>query len=432
MDYSDFSPVELRRDLHQYPEVGWTEFRTTAIVASILDERGFELDLGADALDEGERLGVPNADTIEAARQRALKEGAPEEYLERMGRVTGLVATKRYGDGPTVGVRIDMDALKVTESTDPDHLPACEGFGSRHAGRMHACGHDAHTAIGVGVARAVDDVQGEQTGEGERFDGTLKLFFQPAEEGGRGGKPMSETHHPELVDHFVAVHLGLGHETGTIIAGRETPLPNTKYDVRYEGEPSHAGHAPNEGANALQAMATAIGNLYGIPRHGDGATRINVGEVSSPNQQNVIADEATMRVELRGETPELDSYMSGEAVRIVEAAAEMHGVDLTRSVYGETTTFDPNDEMIETVEDAANSLPAVDRVIPREPIAGSEDASFLIRRVQETGGTATYLGIGASNPSGHHTGTFDVDEEAIGIGIDLVAETVRRCATESD
>jgi aminobenzoyl-glutamate utilization protein A len=423
MSYSDLSVSELRRELHRYPETGWTEFRTTAIVASILDDLGYELHLGADAVNEDGRLGVPPEDEIELARRRAREEGAPEEYLDRMGAITGLVAVKRYGDGPTVGVRTDMDALKVTESTDDAHLPAREGFVSQHEGRMHACGHDGHTAIGVGVARAVDVSD---------FDGTLKLFFQPAEEGGRGGKPMSETTHLDDVDAFVAVHLGLGKETGTIIAGREKPLPNTKYDVVFEGEPSHAGHAPNEGRNALQAMVTAIGNLYAIPRHGDGATRVNVGEVSSPNQQNVIADRAEMRVELRGATPALDEYMCERTERTIAAAADMHDVEVSHSLYGQTTTFVPDEAMVETVAEVAEGLPSVEHVIHRERIGGSEDASYLVERVQETGGLATYVGIGASNPTGHHTSRFDVDEAALDIGIDVVTEAIRRVGSRVD
>ncbi len=146
-DATDLSLVELRRDLHAHPEAGWTEFRTTALVAEELDERGFTLHLGADALDVDARLGVPSADEIAGAKVRAREEGASEAYLERMGDVTGLVAEKTYGsgDGPTVGVRIDMDALELTESSDDDHRPARDGFVSRHPGEMHACGHDGHT-----------------------------------------------------------------------------------------------------------------------------------------------------------------------------------------------------------------------------------------------------------------------------------------------
>lgn len=416
MDYADASLVELRRDLHRHPEPGWTEFRTTAIVASILEDLGFDLALGSDAVNPDSRLGVPPEEEITAALEQAREEGAPEPYLERMDRITGLVATHRFGDGPTIGVRVDMDALHITESDADSHAPAAKGFASRHPGEMHACGHDAHTAIGIGIAREI-------VANG-RFNGTLKLFFQPAEEGGRGGKPMSQTGHFDDVDAFLALHVGLGHETGTVIAGREHPLPNTKIDVRYIGEPSHAGHAPNEGRNALQALTTAVGNLYGIPRHGDGATRINVGEVSSPNPQNVIADDASMRVEVRGEDPDLEGYMHDRAMRVVKAAAEMHDVEVETSLYGQTTTFDPDEEMVDHVRTAAEDTAQVTEIIPREKIAGSEDASFLIRRVQEEGGVGTYVGVGASNPSGHHTSTFDIDEAALDVGVAVVTKAI--------
>ena len=411
----DLSPREIRRDLHAHPEEGWTEFRTTALIAEALDERGFTCQLGADALAVESRLGVP--EDVPAAVERARETGAPEPYLDRMDGVTGLVAEKRYGDGPVVAVRTDVDALPVTESTSDDHRPAREGFASRHPGTSHACGHDGHAAIGVGVARAIDDEGG--------FDGTLKLVFQPAEEGGRGGLPTSESGHLDDVDRLVAVHLGLGLETGTVIAGREHPLPNTKIDVTYRGEPAHAGHAPNEGRNALQAAATAIGNLYAIPRHGDGATRINVGEVHSPNGQNVVADRASLRVETRGATDELDAYVLDHARRIVAAAAEMHDVEVETERYGAAADFEPDAAMIDRVIAAAGTVDAVDEVIRRKRMGGSEDASYLIRRVQDRGGVATYVGIGASNPSGHHTAEFDVDEDAIDLGIDLVAATVR-------
>lgn len=415
----DPSLVELRRDLHAHPEAGWKEFRTTALVAAELDERGFTLHLGADAVDVDARLGVPSDDEIAGAKARAREEGAPERYLERMGDVTGLVAEKTYGtgDGPTVGVRIDMDALELTESSDDDHRPAREGFVSRHPGEMHACGHDGHTTIGVGIARELDATGG--------FDGHLKLFFQPAEEGGRGGVPMSKTDHLADLDHFLALHLGLDNETGKAIAAYEHPLSNAKLDVIFHGEAAHAGKAPNQGRNALQAMTTAIGNLYAIPRHADGATRINVGQVHSPNAQNVIAEEARMRIEVRGETAELNDYMLSRARRTVKHAAAMHDVEFETSLYGKTTTFTADDGMVTAVAQAAEGVEGVDTVVERAPIGASEDASFLIERVQEEGGVGTYVGIGASNPFGHHTSKFDIDEDALKIGVDVVVETIR-------
>jgi aminobenzoyl-glutamate utilization protein A len=417
---TELSLPELRRDLHMYPEAGWKEFRTTAYIAEELDERGYTLHLGANAIDTDERLGVPADDELQGARNRARDEGAPEDYLDQMGAVTGLVAEKTFGDGrgPTIGVRVDMDALEMIEASDSDHRPAAEGFASRHPHEMHACGHDGHTSIGIGIARELDTI--------DDLDGMVKLFFQPAEEGGRGGLPMSKTSHLDDVQYFMALHLGLGNETGKVIAGYERPLSNAKVDVDFHGESAHAGKAPDEGRNALQAATTAIQNLYAIPRHGEGATRINVGQLQSPNAQNVISDHARMRVEVRGETADLNEYMLASVDRIIEHAAGMYGVEYTTSLYGKTTTFTADEQLVTTVTEAAESAESVTTVTKREKFGASEDASYLIRRVQDGGGQATYLGIGASNPSGHHTSRFDIDEEALDIGVNVVINTIER------
>lgn len=417
---SELSLSELRRDLHKYPEAGWKEFRTTAYVAEELDERGYTVHLGDDAVNTSERLGVPDKDELQGARIRARDEGAPREYLERMGHITGLVAEKTFGDGrgPVVGIRVDMDALEMTEATDSDHRPSNEEFASRHPNEMHACGHDGHTSIGVGIARTLDTI--------DDFNGTMKLFFQPAEEGGRGGLPMSKTTHLDDIEYFIALHLGLGNETGKIIAGYECPLSNAKLDVDFRGESAHAGKVPNEGRNALQAATTAIQNLYAIPRHEEGATRINIGQVHSPNAQNVISNHARMRVEVRGETADLNEYMLDSTHRVLKHAAGMYDTEYNTTLYGKTTTFDADDKLITAVADAARSVESVTNVVEREDIGASEDASYLIKRVQEEGGKATYIGVGASNPSGHHTSRFDIDEEALQIGVDVIVETLKQ------
>ncbi|SFC26866.1 aminobenzoyl-glutamate utilization protein A [Halobiforma haloterrestris] len=405
---------DVRRDLHAHPEAGWKEFRTTALLADALEDLGYDVLLGSETVDPDERLGVPPADDVAAARARARNEGAPEEYLDEMGDITGVIATKTFGDGPVIGVRTDIDALPMQEAMDDDHRPAREGFASAHPGEMHACGHDAHAAIGLGVAR-------EFAGNG--FDGTLKLFFQSAEEGGRGGKPMAESGHLDDVDHLLAVHVGLDEPTGTVLSSYDAPLANAKLDVTFDGEPAHAGREPNAGRNALQAATAAIGNLYGIARHGDERTRINVGRVSADNAQNVICEEATMRVEVRGGTHDANEYMLERAREVIDGAATMHDVDYETSLYGKTTTFENDDALTERVEAAARATEAVDEIIRKE-FGGSEDASYLIRRVQKQGGTATYLGIGASNSAGHHTAYFDIDETAIDIGVDVLVDTV--------
>ncbi|MEF8905726.1 MAG: amidohydrolase, partial [Haloarculaceae archaeon] len=400
----------------------------TAMVAAELEALGYDVHLGSEAVDPDERLGLPSEDELTAAMDRARRDGAPESYLDRMDGITGCVAVREFGeDGPVVGVRVDMDALERTEARDEDHRPVREGFVSQYPDEMHACAHDGHTAIGLGIARRfAEAAAGSADGDGDGgFDGTLKLFFQPAEEGGRGGLPMSRTPLLEDVEHLIALHLGLDEETGTVVAGYDRPLSNAKLDVRYLGEPAHAGAAPQEGRNALQAAAAAMQNLYAIPRHADGPTRINVGQVHSPNAQNVIAEDVEMRVEVRGTTAELKDYMLEHARRMVRAAADMHDVDVETSLYGKTTSFVCDDEMVEAVAAAAEGVEGVDEIKERVDFGGSEDASYLVRRVQEQGGTATYVGVGASNVAGHHTARFDIDEDALAIGADVVVETVR-------
>lgn len=416
--FDSLSLTAVRRDLHEHPESGWTEFRTTALLAEELDERGFNLYLGAEALDQGARLGVPSADKISRAKKQARRDGAPDLYLNQMETITGLVAEKRYGSsGPTVGVRVDIDALEIHEESDDDHRPARLGFRSKYPNKMHACGHDGHAAIGLGLAREFDTNGG--------FDGTLRLFFQPAEEGGRGGKPMALSGHLDDVEYFLSLHLGLGNETGTIIAGYECPQPNAKIDVTFSGESSHAGKAPENGRNSLQALSTAVQNLYAIPRHSDGITRINIGHVESNNPQNVISDTATMRVEIRGGNSTLKKYMVNRAQRVVQHAGSMHSVETITERYGETTTFTASDELVDLVADAATNISDIDRIIRRKMFNASEDASYLIRRVQNTGGTATYLGIGASNAAGHHNPYFDIDEAALEHGVSVLAAAIR-------
>lgn len=417
--FSTMDLQEIRRDLHERPEVGWTEFRTTALLADALDDLGYELHLGSDALDPDQRLGLPDEGRIEAAEQRARDAGAPAEYLDAMDGITGLVAERTFGDGsgPVVGVRVDIDALEIEEADDDEHHPAREGFRSVHEGEMHACAHDGHATIGLGIAREFVENGG--------FDGTLKLFFQPSEEGGRGGLPMSETPLLEDVEYMLALHLGLGHETGTVVASYERPLSNAKLDVTFLGEPAHAGGAPQEGRNALQAATTAIQNCYAIPRHSDGVTRVNVGKVHSPNPQNVIPDRTTMRVEVRGRTADLNEYMLDRVRSIVDGAATAHDVDVETSLYGKTTTFEGDDALVDVVSAAARESELVESVTDREDFGGSEDASFLIRRVQRTGGQGIYLGVGASNPDGHHTSYFDIDEESIDVGVDVVSRAIR-------
>ena len=409
--------VELRRDLHRRPEPAWREFYTTARIVEELEDIGVdELHVGPDVLDSDARLGVPSDAELTEWSERAIEAGADPALVEEMaGGHTGALAVLTRGDGPTVALRVDIDGLPRAESDSPSHLPAAEGFRSENDGAMHACGHDAHIAWGLGVLRAVNESE---------FSGTFKIIFQPAEEQVGGGKAVAESGHLDDVDTLLAVHIGLDHPTGEVVAGIDGFLAVSHLSARFTGESAHAGGHPGQGRNAVQAMATAVQNLYAIPRHEAGATRVNAGEVGGGTASNIVPEDAFIEGEVRGETTELMEYMWEKATRVVENAAEMHDCEVTVEHGGEAPSAESDESVVERVIAAAEGVPGVERIVRRDDLGGSEDATFLMRRVQKQGGEAGYVCIGTNHPGGHHTATFDVDERSLAIGVDVLTNTV--------
>ncbi|MFB6298107.1 MAG: amidohydrolase [Salinirussus sp.] len=415
----------LRRDLHQRPEPAWREFWTTARIVAELHTLGIDdVIVGPELLADGERSGVPDEAELSAWRDRARNAGADPDLLDRMaGGYTGAMATVERGDGPTVALRVDIDGLPRAEATDDDHLPAREGFRSRNDGAMHACGHDAHATIGLGVLRAVLDSD---------FAGTLKVIFQPAEELVSGGKPVARSGHLDDVDSLLAVHVGLDHPTGEVVAGVDGFLAVSHIEATFTGEPAHAGGNPNRGRNAVQAMATAVTNLYAIPRHEDGATRVNAGRVGGGSATNIVPEEAFIEGEVRGETTELMEYTRDHAHRVIETAAAMHECEVSFERGAEAPSARSDRPLADRVAASARRCSRVDSVLPSDDLGGSEDATYLMRRVQERGGSAAYVCVGTDHPGGHHTATFDVDEPTLGIGVEVLADAVVGLGSDPD
>jgi aminobenzoyl-glutamate utilization protein A len=409
--------IELRREFHRHPEPAWKEFWTTARIVEELRSIGVdELHVGRDALAD-DRLAVPDAEELEPWLERAREAGADPDVLETMeGGWTGAVAVLECGSGPTVGVRVDIDGLPREESTAEDHDPARKGFRSE-TGAMHACGHDAHVTIGLGVIETIKQSD---------FSGTLKVFFQPAEETIGGGKPMAESGHLDDVEYLFAIHVGLDYPTGEIVAGIDDFLAVTQFYTTFEGAPGHAGARPEEGRNAVQAMATAVNNLYGIERHSEGASRVNAGRVGGGTATNIIPDEAFIHGEARGATTRIRDHVFERAEDVFEGAAISHDCEVDVTVEGDAPSAESDAELVDVVRDAARSHPDVERATRRGEIGGSEDATFLMQRVQDNGGLATYLAVGTDHPGGHHTSTFDVDEESLRLGVDVVSDAIER------
>ncbi|MFB6255911.1 MAG: amidohydrolase, partial [Haloplanus sp.] len=328
---------------------------------------------------------------------------------------TGAVAVLRRGEGPTVGLRVDIDALPITEADADAHEPAHGGFRSENEGFMHACGHDAHATVGVGVVDAIAESD---------FSGTLKVFFQPSEEIVSGGEPMAEGGHLDGVDYLLALHVGLDHPTGEVVAGVDGFLAVSHFRAEFSGASAHAGGHPERGRNAVQAMATAIQNLYAIPRHDEGATRVNTGLVGGGTASNIVPEEAFIEGEVRGETTGLMEYMDDHAGRVLRSAAEMHDCEVEIEHEGRAPGGESDDALAGVVAEVADSTPGVDAVLDTDDLGGSEDATYLMRHVQKRGGLAAYVGVGTDHPGGHHTPTFDVDEETIRIAVDVLSGAV--------
>ncbi|PSQ05531.1 amidohydrolase [Halobacteriales archaeon QS_6_71_20] len=410
----------LRRELHRHPEPAWCEFYTTARIVDELETRDLDaLHYGPGILGS-ERMNLPDDGELDEWFERARDAGAREDILAEIeGGYTGAVAVLERGEGPVVGVRVDIDGLPIPESEDGEHAPAEAGFRSEHEGYMHACGHDAHATFGVGV---IDEILASD------FEGTLKVFFQPGEEQIVGGKPMADSELIDDVEYFLAAHVGLDHPTGEVVAGIDGFLAVSHFHAAFDGEPAHAGGHPEQGRNAVQAAAAAIQNLYSIPRHADGPTRVNAGVVGGGTATNIVPEEAFVEGEVRGGTTELMEYMDGKARTVIDSAADMHEVDVEIEQLGRAPSASSDEELVGPIAEVAGDVDGVTTVIERDELGGSEDATYMMRAVQENGGYATYVGVGTDHPGGHHTGTFDVAEESLDIGVDFLTAAVLEIA----
>jgi len=415
-----------RREFHQYAESGWLEFRTASRVAEILDGLGYQLAVGRDVVDEQSRMGLPDDATLAEQFERARQQGAPERWLSAFeGGFTGVVATLNTGrPGPTLAFRVDMDALDLNEQLDDSHRPHRDGFASCNAGMMHACGHDGHTAIGLGLAHVLKHFAGE-------LCGTIKLIFQPAEEGTRGARAMVAAGVMDDVDYFTAVHIGTGVEAGTVLCGADNFMATSKFDVRFTGVAAHAGGKPEDGRNALLAAAQAAISLHAIAPHSAGASRVNVGVMQAGTGRNVVPSSALLKVETRGESEAVNQYVFDRAQSVIAGAAAMYDVSADVRLMGAATASSPSPEWVSFLREQTVLVPGVKKAIDNVPApAGSEDATLMMARVQAHGGLASYMVFGTDLSAGHHNEKFDFDERVLGIAVETLARVAMQCPSE--
>lgn len=410
--------IALRRDLHKHPESGWTEFYTTARIVDELEALGLSVQYGPSIHVREKMFGFPKAERLHECFARAAKDSSRPDIVRALeGGFTGCAALiKGALPGPKLAFRFDIDANDLTETEDETHLPCRLGFRSGYAGCMHACGHDAHAAIGVGLAKLL-------VRERARLRGSVLLLFQPGEEGLRGAASMTASGLLSDCDYLFSAHVGLfpDKELGTVVASAHGFLASTKFDVAYTGKAVHAAAAPEKGRNALAAAATAALHMLAIPPHHEGITRINVGTLHAGSGRNVIPAHAELAVETRGESTQLDEYMHQTARRICLSAGEMYGCDCEIKLMGSAGTADCDEALVSRIIPLLAKVDGVTDVLPDVNFGAGEDVTTMMREVQSHGGQATEMVLCMPLKAAHHNEHFDIDERVILLGVKVFA-----------
>ncbi|MBR0385197.1 MAG: amidohydrolase [Erysipelotrichaceae bacterium] len=403
--------IELRRGFHRYAETGWLEIRTASVIADRLTRMGYEVLIGSQVMKEDERMGIPDQNVLEAAYRRALEQGAIQPYAEMVKDAhTCVVGVLKCGPGPVIGMRFDIDALGVYESEEETHFPTHEGFRSVNEGSMHACGPDGHASIGLGVAEILMSIK-------EQLHGTVKLVFQPAEEGVRGARSIAAGGILDDVDYMLGNHLAAGDYPDHLIGlSNGHSLATTKLDAYFHGTACHAGK-PNEGDNAMLAAATAVMNLHAIPRFSNETTRINVGTLHAGSGRNVICDRAKLELEVRGSTTEANEYMETYARRIIEAAAQMHGCTSEIKIMGSAPSLSSDEEMNRLCQMVCTEKLNITCDEPKDESNGSEDYSYMADRVRAHGGKSLFFYTNSKMAGKAHSTTFNFSEESLATAV---------------
>lgn len=369
--------VELRRDIHRHPELGFEEVRTQRLIEEELDAIG-------------------------VSHRRIAKTG-----------VVGVITGGK--PGRTVGLRADMDALPITEKSG-------EPFSSQVAGKMHACGHDAHTAMLLGAARVLSVMRADLTG-------TVVLLFQPAEEGPGGAQPMIEQ---GALDDPKVEAVAMLHVDHRLTPGEIgiTPGPvNASADEFYVTVTGRGGHGayPHTAADAIPATAAMILALQNIASRETDPLKsvvVTVGTIGGGYRNNVIADEVKLSGTFRAHDPEIRNGLEARARRILQGIAAAYDVHVHLEVnYGYPPVV--NDAAL--AERFKEYMQRNSQLRVQSPPAtmGAEDFAYFAQRVP---GVHIRLGTRSEKAGSVHSGhspKFRIDEDALPVGVQTLVAFAR-------
>lgn len=377
--------IGLRRRFHSCPETAWEEFSTTEMIREYLSPLGYVL-----------------------------------SQLPVKGHDTGLLATLSCGQGPVLTFRFDIDGLPVQESNSSLHPPAREGFLSKNPGRMHACGHDGHIAIGLMTAKLLHQYRNQ-------LHGTLQFLFQPAEEGCRGAQPIAESGLLNSTDIFLSGHIVPAAQypqiTGDFIV-TDGSFATTKIDVTYYGKSAHAAH-PEDGRSVMPGTGCLLTRLYALMDTKNEDTVLNVGTLSAGTGRNILADQAHMEIEVRGKTTEKNMQLTEAVLAIIQDTAQAYGLQKDVKIVGSAPSLKSTQSLTEELYHlfSDKSLPVQSSSLKTTAFMASEDAAHLMEAVKNHGGQAAYLLFPAHTSAVLHQPDYTFDEAVLSKAVEVYCRT---------
>jgi amidohydrolase len=377
--------IQTRRDFHRHPELGFQETRTAGIVAETLTGLGFEVQRG----------------------------------IGQTG-VVGILEGDR--PGPVVLLRFDMDALPVTEENETDYV-------SLNPGLMHACGHDGHVAMGLGVARIM-------AGRRTQLAGTLKFLFQPGEEG-RGGAlavladGVLDNPRPDVA---LAMHLWNDVPYGLIrVNDGPAMAASSIFTLTVRGKGGH-GAAPHRSVDPILAAAHIVAALQSIvSRNIDPleSVVVTVGQMTAGTTFNVIPESATLRGTVRSYNNEMHRHVYRRILEMAQNMARAFRCQATMEAVAIVPAVVNAPEATRRVRAAAARVVGQDKVVEGRTM-GAEDMGYILEEIP-----GCYFFIGAGNEEKgiiypHHHPRFDVDERALVLGVATMAEAAASYVLDPD
>ena len=369
--------ISLRREIHQYPEVGFELPKTVALVKRELD-----------------KMGIP--------------------YTEEYGKSSVVATINPEKKDFTIGIRADMDALLINEKTD---VP----FKSKHEGKMHACGHDAHTAMLLGTAKALKELESE-------INCRIKLLFQPSEEGKESGAEyMVKDGVMDDIDIIIGQHIENWLDVGTVGVCKGASMASSRtIKIEFFGKTAHAT-LPHSGVDALAAAVKTYNNIqFMLTREINPFDRYvcSVGKLSAGTTQNVIADYAEMLISVRAYSDEVDEHIEKRIEQIAKNAADELGAEVKLESLLKCYVVYNNPYISDLVLSSAAKVIGKDNLAEMPVKMSSEDFSHYLTKKP-----GVFFRLGTRNKEKGittlpHNNDFNIDESALPIGSQVCVQFV--------